>query len=154
HAFPERVTASTHEFLPSETGLSAPFYQHTVELKGLLSGTDYFYRVALNGQDLAPRDRLRFRTAGPGPFSFLVFGDSGMGTAAQYQLAQLKGRDHPALVLHTGDIGYWSGSYADYQERYFEYYRNLMKRVPFFPTPGNHDYLTVNAAAYLSLHTV
>ena len=153
--FPERVIASTREFLPSETGLSAPFYQHQVELNGLLSNTEYFYRVALNGQNLAPRDRLlRFSTAGRGPFSFLVFGDSGMGTSAQYQLAQLKVRDHPALVLHTGDIGYWTGAYADYQERYFDYYRNLMKRVPFFPTPGNHDYLTANASPYLSVHAV
>ena len=154
HAFPERVTASSREFLPSETGLSTPFYQHKAELSGLLTGTEYFYRVALNGQDLAPRDRLRFRTAGPGPFSFLVFGDSGMGTAAQLRLAQLNGQDRPALVLHTGDIGYWHGTYADYQERYFEYYRNMMKRVPFFPTPGNHDYGTANADPYISVHAV
>src|SRR3990167_3025573 len=46
------VPASVREFLPSQTGLPFPFYQYQAELVGLSSGTEYFYQVVVDGQNL------------------------------------------------------------------------------------------------------
>src|SRR5439155_2445433 len=59
-----------------------------------------------------------------------------------------------AFVIHLGDIAYYNGTFAQFQSGYFDYYRTLMSYVPFFPTPGNHDYESNNAAAYLAVHAV
>lgn len=146
------VPAVTTRFGTTVTGLSAPYFQHQAELTGLNPGTEYSYRILVDDQNMAPADDLRFRTAGPGRFTFLVFGDSGQDNAAQRQVAQLMLQERPALVLHTGDLAYENGTFEQFQRTYFNYYRDLMKRAPFFPTPGNHDYNTNQAAPYLAMH--
>src|SRR3990172_296214 len=155
-SFPQAVPASVREFLPSQTSMRFTFYQYQAELTRLSFGAEYFYQVALDGQNLTPEDELRFRTAGLEPFRFLAFGDSGQDTFEQRLLAlrMLLENPIPDLVLHTGDIAYPSGSFSQFLERYFGIYWNLMKRVPFFPTPGNHDYESNNAEPYLALHAV
>jgi hypothetical protein len=62
--------------------------------------------------------------------------------------------ENPALALLTGDLVYMDGSYAKYQQRFFPYYGDMMRRVPFFPTLGNHDCETQNAAPYLTTHAL
>lgn len=153
-SFSRSVLASIREFLSSETGLGLPFYQHQAEITGLAAGAEYFYRVLVDGQILTLGDELRFRTAGPGPFNFLAFGDSGAGTLEQAQLATRMSLERPALVVHTGDLAYMNGTFGEFQARHFGYYWELMKRTPFFPTPGNHEYYTNNAAPYLALHSL
>src|SRR6266536_2639248 len=63
-------------------------------------------------------------------------------------------QETPALVLHTGDIAYQSGTFEQFQAFYFDFYASIMKRAPFFPCPSNHDYDTNLAAPYLALHSV
>src|SRR5262249_36335791 len=113
--------------------------------------------VLLDGQELGPdqRSEFRFRTAGEGPFTFLAYGDSGLGTPEQKQVAERMARETapvPAFVLHVGDIPYVSGTFDEFQRRHFPFYRTMMRRVPFFTAPGNHEYVTNSAAPYLSLH--
>lgn len=148
--------ASVREFLPSQTGMRFPFYQYQAELTGLSAGTEYFYQVVVDGQNLTPEDELRFRTTGVETFRFLAFGDSGQDTFEQRSLAfrMLLENPIPNLVLHTGDIAYPNGSFSQFLERHFGVYFQLMMRVAFFPTPGNHEYESNNAEPYLALHAV
>lgn len=140
------------ELLPAETELGAPRYRHTVELSGLEPNTEYFYGFLQAGHAPTVNEPLSFRTACLGAFSFLAFGDSGSGSAEQQILASQMKRESPSLVLHLGDLAYPRGSFRDFQAYYFDACRDLMKRVPFFPCPGNHDYMTRDAFPYLALH--
>lgn len=123
-------------------GESAPYYQHTVQLRGLTPSTAYCYRVysgsttpatALLGEP--PRFPTTFRTL-PAPgsssdFSFDVLGDFGetsltnntpLGTYNQYadaldnQLAaSAASSSNPALfAMSVGDVAYNDGSTTNY----------------------------------------
>jgi uncharacterized protein (TIGR03437 family) len=152
-SFRQSVPAQILEIPPGVTGLGIPYYKYQVTLTGLRPGTEYFYRVLLDGGELAPPEDLRFRTAAPGPFQFLAFGDSGTGGDEQRRLALLINRERPALVIHTGDIAYPDGTFSEFRNNHFAIYSPLMRRVPFFPSPGNHEYNTPAAIPYVLLHT-
>jgi uncharacterized protein (TIGR03437 family) len=137
---------------PSETGLDEPYWQHQTTISGLGGSTEYNYRVSLDGADLAPGEDLRFRTRGHSLFKFLALGDSGMATPPQRQIAERMLQERAALVLHTGDLAYPSATVERLNRTYFDYYQRLMRNVPFFPCPGNHDYYSQKAAAYRSVH--
>ncbi len=136
------------------TGLGVPYYKYQTTLTGLRPGTEYSYRVLLDGGELAPPQDFRFRTApaAPGPFTFLAFGDSGTGLDPQRRLAQLMFLEQPAFVIHTGDIAYENGSFQEFRNNHFSVYSPLMRRSTFFPCPGNHEYNTLGALPYLLLH--
>lgn len=153
-SFSSNVAARLRELLPDETGLSYPIYLYQADLIDLTASTDYYYRVLMDGMHVTFGEGFRFRTAGPGGFNFLAFGDCGMGRREQYDLAQRMLKEDASLALLLGDLVYMSGSYAEYEVRYLDYYGDLMRRVPFFPTPGNHDYETQNAAPYLAMHSL
>jgi hypothetical protein len=135
-----------------ETDLGAPYYRHTVELSGLEPNTEYFYGFVQHDPVLTANEPMSFRTAGSGAFSFLALGDSGSGSAEQQILGGWMKREKPSLVLHLGDLAYPRGSFQDFLAHYFDPCRDLMKRVPFFPCPGNHEYMTRDAFPYLALH--
>ena len=148
----QRKTSVVRELSPVETGLGSPCYRHTVELAGLEPNTEYFYGLVQDDRALTANESLSFRTACPGALSFLAFGDSGSGSAEQQILAGWMKKENPSLVLHLGDLAYPNGSFEDFQAYYFDPCRDLMKRVPFFPCPGNHEYMTRDAFPYLALH--
>jgi tartrate-resistant acid phosphatase type 5 len=102
--------------------------------------------------ETSKRYSCRFRTFPPlsasAPLTFAVIGDTGTGTAEQQALAQALERAVDArgvrLVLMTGDTVYKKsgGSGNDDDEwlmTYFQPYRTLIQRIPFFPCVGNHD---------------
>lgn len=151
-SFSSSAAAMVRAFPPSVTGMAIPFYQYQADLNGLSAGTSYSYRVVVDGQNLTPEPERRFRTVAAGPFSFLVFGDSGLGTPPQQAIALLMAAEKPDLTLHVGDIAYEHGTFEEFQANYFEYYWSIMRRVPFFPVAGNHEYITQNSAPYLALH--
>lgn len=147
------VKASMRTFLPQETGQPTPFYQYRADLSSLTPGTSYTYSVSLDGQPaptaLAPQ--FRFRTAAPGKFSFLAFGDTGENSEPQRQVIRAMGAEPGvSMAIHTGDLAYPFGSYAQYETAYFAMNAARMASLPLYPTPGNHDYLGDGAAAYLS----
>jgi 3',5'-cyclic AMP phosphodiesterase CpdA len=152
-SFAQSMTAKTRTFLSSETGV-ANYYQHEVRLSDLRIGTQYNYRVLLNGKTVLTSDDLRLRTAGTGDFTFLVFGDSGQNTPAQLRVATAMEIEKPDLLLHTGDIAYMSGTFDEFQRLFFNYYRDMLDHVPFFPCPGNHDYETKSCGPYLTMYSV
>lgn len=158
--------ASMQMFEPSDTGLPSAFYQYQADISGLQPGTLYSYSVAVDGQTLvsnagrfgtapqylapaASQDRSRETNANR--FSFLVFGDSGAGSSQQQTLVQLMAAEADiSMVVHVGDLAYSDGTFQEFEDEYFGVNAPLMARLPFFPTPGNHDYNTDNAAAYVA----
>jgi acid phosphatase type 7 len=151
------VAATSQVFDSTMTGLPQSFTQYQADLKGLSPNSDYIYRASVDGQDIPNAGDARFHTAGPGPFNFIVLGDSGWGlqSDAQGLIARRILAEKPAMIVHTGDLVYNpSGTYDSYQRNYFNYYASTMSSVPFFPCPGNHDYEYPNAAAYVAIHAV
>jgi hypothetical protein len=153
NGFSSAMTAVTREFKSAATGV-ATFYQHEAKLEGLRADTSYRYRILQNGRSIFAADDLRLRTAGTRPFTFLVFGDAGQATAGQTRCASAMMRENPGLVLMAGDIAYMSGTYDEFQRNFFRYYQEMLGRVPIYPTAGNHDYTTADAAPYLSMFSV
>jgi acid phosphatase type 7 len=148
------ATATSRFFSTAETGLALNLWQYQANLTGLTPNTDYSYAVSVDGQDIPGAGKTSLRTAGPGPFSFIVLGDSGWGGQEQGLIAQRLAAEKPTLILHTGDLVYMVGNYETYQRNYFNFYASTMGSVPFFPCPGNHDYDVPNAFPYLAIHSV
>ncbi len=142
------------ELETEETNLEYSYFRHKVELPDLRPDTRYYYRIFVDNEALTPGEDLSFRTPGPGPFSFIAFGDSGWGGLEQYQLAAHMIKEQVALAVHTGDIAYPNATFAEFETRFFAVYREMWKRVPFFPCPGNHEYYTANGGPYLTVFDV
>jgi len=146
-------SATVRPFLPADTLLPEAFYLYQADVTGLQPGTEYSYVVLVNGQVLADNPGQTFITPTPGPFSFLTFGDSGSDSTEQVSLIQRMNAE-PGItkVIHVGDLAYESGTFAQFENNYFGLNASLMRRMPFFATPGNHEYETDLAAPYLAGH--
>jgi uncharacterized protein (TIGR03437 family) len=148
------VPASVESFPPSVTGLAQTFYQYQADLSGLKPGASYAYRITQNGATLNSGSEF-FSTAAPGNVSFLVFGDSGQDTPQQIQIAKLmQSEPGVSFLVHTGDLTYPTGTFGLYDGNYFGLNASLFGRLPVFPTPGNHDYMADNAAAFVAAHSL
>jgi hypothetical protein len=133
-------------FQASLTGLSYDYYQHEARLTGLTPATRYPYTVVRSGTTLSSGGALTTAPApGTGTVRFIAFGDSGVGSTAQRQLAARMTADEFDLSLHTGDVVYGSeemkggGSYAQYDGWFFDIYGPWLRSRPIFPSIGNHD---------------
>lgn len=146
------VPAVTVRFAAGERGASADFYRHWARVEELEPATEYSYSIHLDGRDVTPAGETRFRTAGQNDFTFLAIGDSGTGSDDQKRLAATFQRDPAALVIHTGDLVYPTGTFEAYDRNHFDVYQEAMRRIPFFPVPGNHDYYDFGAEPYRALH--
>jgi len=148
----QRIPAESRTFGVEESRSDA-FVQHIARLEGLSPNTRYVYRVVLGDGTVLAHDGMNFVSHGNGPFNFLVLGDSGEPSSEQYLLGHQLSQERPAMVVHTGDIAYFEGSFREFRINYFERYP-VMSAVPFFPAPGNHEYLTADAVPYRTLHSV
>ena len=152
--------AVSTEFPASSTGMPFVYYQHEAKLNDLNPGTTYSYNIFLNGVDATPGQIDTFATApqiGTGAIRFIAFGDSGIGSDQQRQLASLMANDDFDLALHGGDVVYGSSdttggaNYLQYHNWFFDIYRDWLRSKPFFPSIGNHDNSISNARAYKDL---
>ena len=143
----QTAVAVTTRYDASDTGLTFDLYHHEAPLFGLASDAEYVYDPFMGGQDVTSGSD-RFRTApvpGTGSVRFIAFGDSGTGSTQQRDLAARMTADDFDIALHTGDIAYGSsngtgdGSHATLTNWFFGIYRDWLRRVPMFPSPGNHD---------------
>ena len=89
-----------------------------------------------DGTNLSTEPDHRFRTAGPGPMTFLVFGDSGSGSPNQQEITKALVKERPNFIIHVGDMAYEEGTHRQFQANYFEYYQSIMRRAPIFPSAG------------------
>jgi hypothetical protein len=127
-----------------ETVLEEAGRKHTFTMLHLLPATEYSYQIQIN--DTLWSEIAAFRTfPAPGSkdaFSFLIFGDTGTLSPGQLGLAQKLNEEQPAFAIHVGDVAYPDGTAAQLTINHFGVYAPLLKRVPMFPSPGDHDWRT------------
>ena len=137
---------------------------HEVVLEDLVPGTEYYYTTAVidDATDLETRpsrDEARTHVLSPSQYhSFATFpqrgtlpedpirvwaiGDSGMGDykarSVRDAFVNFTGGDWD-LTLGLGDLAYSTGRYEEYQDKFFDHFREQNARIPVFTTPGNHD---------------
>jgi hypothetical protein len=51
-------------------------------------------------------------------------------------------------------MAYLHGRHLDFQVNHFDVYRDVLRAIPYFPIPGNHEYETPQAEPYVSVHAV
>ena len=132
---------------------SAPTNYHVVSLTNLAPGVAYTYRVTgtMAGANMTT-DARTFRTlAASGPIDIIVFGDSGGGSAGQFDVAKHMQDEKADLVLHMGDIAYPTFVDALADTRFLSVYRPLMRQIPFYFAWGNHDF---DSGPDAFLHTI
>lgn len=115
--------------------------RHSVRVDGLAAGRSYRYRLMAGTRALTNVVAFQTNKEADQRFTFVVFGDSGRGTRAQYQLAVEMDRatPRPDLLVHTGDVVYPDGARFRYNENFFAPYRSMLARIGFWPCLGNHD---------------
>lgn len=122
--------------------------RHVARIDGLRPATSYPYRIMTGTRQLFGDAAFETNKPAGDRFAFVVFGDSGKGTRAQYTLASLMGKTNPLpdFIVHTGDMVYPDGARWRYGDRFFTPYRRLLARVNFWPCLGNHDIDKTGAA--------
>ena len=120
--------------------MSQTYYQYRAVLSGLTRAASYSYQVRADGVDAGSPHQ--FRTEHGGPFRLLHFADSGEGNAEQLGLFRQMASEEVSLVLANGDLAYDLATHTSVENNYYGVYRELMARVPFFATLGNHEYYT------------
>src|SRR3989442_6535551 len=106
-------------------------------LAGLLPATAY--RCRIGSRDRPSQVRFRTAPAEPVPFPCAAGGDPGEGSGAAAAPARRILAGRPAFLVHLGDLAYPRGTAREYAAEFFRPYGRLLRRVPFMPTPGNHD---------------
>jgi len=129
--------------------------EHRVELAGLAAETRYAYRVGDLSGWLAGGDGAHtFATApAPGaarPARLWAIGDSGVVTSHQGAvrdafLADAAGAPTDVWLM-LGDNAYDTGADAEYTARLFAPYAEVLRDTCLWPTYGNHDAMSADAA--------
>lgn len=98
------------------------------------------------------------------PVVAAVFGDYGIASTAERQVAQLVKSWNPAFIVTTGDNNYPNGAEATIDHNIGQFYHGFIRFGPlyrgryrhagaaeqaFFPTLGNHDWRTARAGPYM-----
>jgi hypothetical protein len=147
NALAARPTGVAGTASPSFLG-SATQWQAAVS--GLDPDTTYCYTVYQNGAAVTVPAPLH---SAPSPGSgkrvqFVALGDSGGGGGDQRALLQQIDTVPFDFMIHTGDIAYDSGTLKDFESKFFGVYAPLLVTHAMFPSSGNHDYETADAAPF------
>lgn len=137
---------------PSTARAERESARQEVALTGLAPATRYHYWVSLDGTSRAtPVWTFQTAPAGQAAFRFALLGDSGGGKKPQHAVAQaiLAARPAADFLVHGGDLIYPAGADADYPEKFFRPYKDLLPTRPFYGCIGNHDDATDDAQPYL-----
>jgi len=127
---------------PSLAGVAT---RHEAVIPSPRAGARYGYRVYAGRTLLAgPGGTVDFSFRAPETdvVRLVVFGDCGLGGAAQYAVARAIGAEgvRPDLVMIVGDVVYPPADDASYDPRFFAPYLALLPAIPFYAVLGNHDY--------------
>tara|TARA_R110002096_G_scaffold400804_2_gene597512 strand:- start:1728 stop:2996 length:1269 start_codon:yes stop_codon:yes gene_type:complete len=125
------------------------FMFNEVSISGLNPETTYNYSIYSNGHLLATGEDYHFTTASDDKntaFTFYALGDIGApnnwGFAKEpaARISELKNK--PDFGLGLGDIVYPKGESKNYDNHLFKPFQQVFKNIPFYPVPGNHDWLS------------
>lgn len=137
--------------------------EHTVKLTNLAPSTTYYYSVGNNATSFtSPSARFRFKTNPiPGvevPTRVWAIGDFGKGNAEQVAVKnsymQYDDSSNTDVWIWLGDNVYNDGTDEEYQTKLFGLngFSDVFSWLPFWPSPGNHDYNTVwEESAFLGI---
>lgn len=142
-----RIAPAQSRLVPATlTGMAFDYYQHEATLTHLLAATAYVYTPRVHEVALSQGDQfLTAPSAGTGSVRFIAFGDSGVGSTEQRQLAARMVTETFDFALHTGDVVYGTpapsvpGGYPQLHDWYFNVYRDWLRTRPMYPSIGNHD---------------
>lgn len=122
-----------------------------IRIGGLKSDTEYGYRLLLKDKVMA-EGKLRTWPDKTKTLTFFLIGDWGDGSRGQMAVAASMTRQyrrlaqegqHVRFVLSTGDnlYGFRHTGYSDehWEEKFFVPYAEILKSIPFYAVPGNHD---------------
>ncbi len=128
-------------------------------LRGLLPGMSYRYLVfSPLGLLASTRGEVEFSFRAPerDVLRFVVFGDCGTGSAAQFAVARAIAAEAvaPDLVMIAGDVIYPPADASAWDARFFAPYRALLPAVRFYAVPGNHDYEIQGGRPFFDVFTL
>ena len=146
---PLLVPTATSTFrATSATGIPN-FYQHEATLDGPQPEHHLSIRSARGGhRSHAGRRRSssrRRRPPEPGRFASWPSATAVLVRAHKDRSQRVSTPKRFDAALHNGDIAYSRGTYAEFDARFFPYYRNWLRRQAIFPSIGNHDDMTASA---------
>ncbi len=127
--------------------------EHELQVAGLAANTKYYYTVLGSGQNLTPVDPSYYFQTSPvagtdQPIRIWAIGDFGNGSQAQLDVktgyTEHFGDVHTDVWMWLGDNAYGDGTDEEFQEKVFEVYPEVFKNSVVWPTPGNHDYGSVD----------
>ena len=137
--------------------------EHAVKLSNLFPSTTYYYSIGNNTTYFTlPSAHYRFKTNPvPGtavPTRVWAIGDFGKGNAEQVAVKnsymQYDDSSNTDVWIWLGDNVYNDGTDEEYQTKLFELngFSDVFSWLPFWPSPGNHDYNTVwEESAFLGI---
>ena len=145
--------------LTSDVTLQNNVTEHTVQLSGLSPLTEYFYAVGNSTQILSGPQNHRFRThpvnGESAPVRVWAIGDFGKGNAEQVEVKNsyeaYTDTVETNVWIWLGDNVYDNGKDNEYQTKLFQLtgFKDVFNYLPFWPSPGNHDYDEVWAESTL-----
>jgi tartrate-resistant acid phosphatase type 5 len=126
-------------------------------VRNLQPDTEYEYELQLSGRKIG-QAKIRTWPLTSEKLRFFVIGDFGSGDSAQQRIAgamwaefQKNWGDNPVrFVITTGDNIYGALGFTlrfrdtgdedtEWEAKFFGPYENLIARIPFYPSLGNHD---------------
>lgn len=121
---------------------------HEVVLLGLQPSTTYYYAIGSSAGQINTQANYHFKTSPTiGTVEHIrtwVIGDFGKGNQSQLDVMNsyldYTGARGTDVWLWMGDNAYQDGEDFQYQSKVFDQYDSIFPYMPFFPTPGNHDY--------------
>ena len=129
--------------------------EHIVQVSGLTPNTKYFYAIGSTTERLSGGDANTYFSTAPEtgtrePFRTWVIGDAGTGTEGQFAVynayRNFTGSTATNLWLQLGDNAYPDGTDSNFQANVFNVYSDILRQSVTWPTFGNHDGHSANAA--------
>lgn len=136
--------------LTNDVTLQNNVTDHTVQLSGLSPLTEYYYAVGNSTQILSGPQNHRFRThpvnGESAPVRVWAIGDFGKGNVEQVDVKNAYEAYTDTVETNVwiwlGDNVYDTGKDNEYQTKLFQLtgFKDVFNYLPFWPSPGNHDY--------------
>lgn len=133
---------------------------HNVLVTGLSPYTQYYYAIGYDDVTLSSGDDHRILTnkeyGDTTGLRVWVIGDAGKANVPQAMARDAfleHTKDNPVdFMIMLGDNAYQDGKDSEYQKKVFESeyaYKEILKYLHYYPTPGNHDYNILRANSLL-----
>jgi acid phosphatase type 7 len=127
---------------------------HEIRLSGLVPSATYYYTIGTSSSIYVDSDGSYYFKTSPfskskQPVRIWAIGDFGTGTQSQRAVrnAYVKHYSdrHTDIWMWLGDNAYSYGKDTEYQEHVFQIYPDELKHMIVWPTPGNHDYMSIDS---------